>query len=181
MGVFSLTPDLTPDFQRHDPRCDCFECTSPDSLLAQDHADPLLWINDKLGFGIKAGDVIETTKVVMLYGGKTATGGTDVKAISPPRNFRVFGVDDKFVTFDNDPNYGQYKGYFINNDPSAYVKLPGALISTVNTGQAVEQKIEDIKNTSLDFLSGLGSYLKWGLIGIAAILVLLVILRFTQK
>jgi len=165
----------------HKPFCDCFECLSPDSLLAENHADPLLWVNNALGFGVKAGDVVETTKVVLLYGGKTATGATDVKAISPPRNFRVFSVDDKYLTFDNDPQFGQYKGYFINNDPNTYIVVPPIMKTTVETGQKVEQAVKDAGTGLLDFGGNILTYLKWGVGIVIAILVLVLIIQLTRK
>ena len=159
---------LTPNFSRlHDPYCSCFECMP-------DHADALLSINNWLGFGVKIGDTIETNKVVLLYDGKSG-----VKAVSPPRNYIVSAVNDKFVNVKSIDN-GVAMG-FINNDPNTYVKIPPILKNTVLGANAVQEKIEDIASKGFDLFGDLWGTIKWVLIGVIALLLLLVILRFTGK
>jgi len=160
---------LTPNFTRvHDPYCSCFECMP-------DHADALLAINNWLGFGIKEGDTIETNKVVLLYGIKSG----DVKAVAPPRNYIVTAVNDKFINVKS-IDTGVPLG-FINNDPNTFVKIPPVLKNTVLGANAVKEKVEDIASIGVNFFGDLWGTVKWVLIGIIALLLLLVILRFTGK
>lgn len=159
----------------HDPfGCNCFECnpSHPDAIL-NDHADLFTELKSVFTGEPVKGDVIETSKVVLLYDGK---GG--VKAISPPRNFLVRDVSNKFVTFANSDRYGKYDMFFINNDPSTYFVVPALMRGTVEGGHDVGEKIDQLKALGSDFFTNLFGKFKWIFIGIIVLLVLLVILRF---
>lgn len=151
-------------------------------VLAEDHFDPLLWINNKLGFGIKPGDTIEIIKKTTLYrqGGKT-------ESLPLHSHFIVLSSDDKFVVVASklmaakSGKYTEdksYKGSFIDNDPQNYIVVPALMKSTVQSVQQGETAVKEAAASAMDFLGDLKSYLKWGLIGLAILLVILLILKF---
>jgi len=164
---------------KHNNYCDCFECASPDAPFIGDNADVLLAINDYLGFGIKAGDIIQVTKVINLY---SPSGGTG-KTIVPPKSYKVDHVTPTFIYLagevDSRGNLTDtYKGYYMYANPNTYVVLPSVLVKTVTGLNTARDTVNEIGVSISDKLNELLGGFKWLIIGAIVLLVVLLILRF---
>jgi len=165
---------------KHNNYCDCFECTSPDAPFIGDNADVLQQINDYLGFGVKAGDWIEITKVVNIYDPK----GT-AKTIVPPLHLQVNHVTPTFVYMDGvvtkDGLADQYKGWYIYANTETFIVIPKGIAKTLQKADQGVQAVKDFGVSIGDKLSDLFGGIKWLIIGVLVLLVIALVLRVSGK
>ncbi len=172
-----------PATYRHQPFCNCFECTAlPEDKILSTRSNNLDAINSNLD-----GKFVHITKPLTIY---TKPDGKVIRRIAQPGKYvgKVDNITGGWITLDNQGGYIRFSNdlVFVKPDPNAIPlntsqltdvalgaleQVPGGEVITL--GKNIQSAANEI--TSIDWLGNL----KWIAIGVVVVLVLILAIKLS--